>query len=194
MTRRKDSFIRRRLNYLGLLVSTLYLSLTFINKLGNTQIFQSSLAKQEISYSRMETKPMPLQNLLWTANVEIDSGYLIGYYSRLDNDQNIKFHFYERNSELWPSVNSEQLSKAKQMTKGWYALEKNEDTLVIHDLRFGIVGEINTGEGEFVFDYLATPEESNDRIEYYIEQKRNSFEWADTVMNNLLRRIAGIKE
>lgn len=192
MFRRKDATIRSKLNYIGLTISTAYLLITFANKLGITQIFEKSLEQQEIAYSRIETKPMPLQNILWTANVEVDSGYYIGYYSRLDKSDDIKFNFYPHNKQRIQTPMTEEFQKLYRMTNGWYALDQIDDTLVIHDLRFGIMGDFETGEGEFVFDYLAKPFNESGRTVYHVEQKRNSFSGSDTLVTGLFRRIGGI--
>ncbi len=190
--KRKDVPIRRKFNNIGLTISTIYLLATFVNKLDITQIFENSLKGQEIAYSRIETKPMPLQNILWTANVEVDSGYYIGYYSRFDESDEIHFNFYPHNKHRIKTPLSEEFQKLYRMTNGWYALDQVKDTLVIHDLRFGIMGDFETGEGEFVFDYLAKPFEENGRTVYHIEQKRNSFNGSDTLVSRLLRRIGGV--
>ncbi len=190
----KSSDRRRRLNKLGLIISTSYLILSFANKLSITPIFERALEEQNIQYSKIETKPMPLQNLLWTANVASDSGYYIGYYSRLDKNSDIHFNFYEHNKKLLSPNLSDDVSKAISMTQGWYTVDQLKDTLIIHDLRFGIIGDFKTGEGEFVFDYLAKPKLLNERVYYRIEQKRNSFQGSDKIFNSLLNRIAGNKE
>lgn len=191
ITQKKESPKRHMWNRLGLLVSTSYLLLTFLNKLMLTPVFEAALDKQGIQYTRIETKPMPLQNFLWTANVEADSGYYIGYYSRFDRDKNVRFHYYPHNKHLLEAHQSEAIAKAIFMTQNWYAVDLKEDTFVIHDLRFGIMGDFNTGEGEFVFDYLAIPFQDSDSMDYHIEQKRNSFENGAELFDALSRRIKG---
>ena len=75
---------RRRLNNVALIVSTLYLAFTLFNKSYIYNKFVQAAKDQHIEYKRIETRPAPLQNILWTANIETEAGFFLGYYSWFD--------------------------------------------------------------------------------------------------------------
>ena len=66
----RESVWRRRLNYIGLGISSLYLFITVINKNVANSHFEAELDRQNIEYSRYSSRPSPLNSILWTANIE----------------------------------------------------------------------------------------------------------------------------
>ena len=84
MFQKRNAPKRRFYNNLGLIISSSYLVLTFaLKRIANNQ-FEKALKKQQIEYSDFETKPSPLNTILWSANVSTKEQYLIGYYSFFD--------------------------------------------------------------------------------------------------------------
>ena len=81
---------RRKINNIGLIVSSSYMVLTILFK-GITFVkFQNQLDKDKIKYVDMDTRPAPLNTILWNAQVETKTGYRVAYYSFFDS-QDIKF-------------------------------------------------------------------------------------------------------
>src|SRR5690554_3467710 len=75
MFQKPGSSKRRRFNNLGLIVSSAYMLLTLILK-GITFIkFERALEEQNIAYLEMDTRPSPLNSILWTANVETEDAF-----------------------------------------------------------------------------------------------------------------------
>jgi len=99
LLRKRDDPKRRRLNNLGLYISSGYLLLTLLLKGITFLKFENALAAQHISYIEIETKPAPLQSILWTANVETEDAFLIGYHSLFDS-QAINFGTHPKNHQL----------------------------------------------------------------------------------------------
>src|SRR5690606_19667929 len=78
MFQKRESAKRRKFNNLGLIVSSAYMLVTIILK-GITYLkFENALEEQNIAYVEMDTKPSPLNTILWTANVETEDAFLIG--------------------------------------------------------------------------------------------------------------------
>lgn len=154
MFKRKDSSIRKKLNYWGLGLSSLYMLISFVNKYAADCRFENSLAENNIEYSDYSTRPTPLNTILWGAVVESDSSFYLGYNSLLADAQNIKWDAYAKNHELMaPYSENINWQKLLRFTGGEYVVEENgSDTLFIHDLRFGKM-EIPNMVSEWVFTY-----------------------------------------
>lgn len=136
-----------RINQLGLMVSTLYLSWTLVAKFIVENNVQAALEKQNISYQRVFTVPTPFNSILWRAVVRDASGYYEGYYSVLDSHNDIQFRYYNSDEQLlsgledhWP------VQRLKWFSKGFYSVSREDKAIVISDLRMGV-------EPSYVFSF-----------------------------------------
>lgn len=153
MLHKRGTVKRARLNNLGLYVSSAYMILTLVFKWITFNVFENSLKAQNIAYTEIETKPTPMNSILWTANVETKDAYLIGYYSLLDKSKEINYYRFEKNHELLGDLKEHPLIKRLEvLSKGWYTIEKRNGKLYFNDLRFGLMG-VNPEETRFVFNY-----------------------------------------
>jgi inner membrane protein len=144
---------RARRNRLGLVVSSLYMVLTLVFKLWTFQIFQKSLKEQSIAYLEIQTKPTPMNSMLWSATVATENAYLIGYTSLFDRSTKVKFVRFEKKHELLGRLKNHKLVKRLiRLSQGWYTIEKRDGRLFFNDLRFGLMG-IKEGTSRFVFSY-----------------------------------------
>lgn len=145
---------RQFYNNLGLIVSTTYMALTFVSKGFGYQAVDRNLAEQGINYVEIETKPTPLNAILWDAAVETENGYRFGHYSLFDDDSPIIFsNEYLKNHELIDSIRDNKvIQQLLRISNGWYTVEKEDDHLIFTDLRFGQFG-INTNTSPFMWRY-----------------------------------------
>lgn len=178
------------LNWTGIIVSSLYLVLTLINKQLIFKDFKNEASRQDISILNIETKPAPLNNILWTATIEDSLGYYIGYKSFLDKGSEIDFEYFPKNHDLTSSINdNSEVIKIIDLTEGWYTVEKMPNGFRINDLRFGT----NTAwkhDGDFVFSYEVNLKDPQRII---ISQGEKTFkEKPKAILVNLAKRIAGI--
>ncbi len=157
MFQKPGSSKRRRFNNLGLIVSSAYMLLTLILK-GITFIkFERALEEQNIAYLEMDTRPSPLNSILWTANVETEDAFLIGDYSFFDS-QPIEFHPHFKNHEaLGPLAQEPQVQRLIAISQGWYTISEREDGLHLNDLRFGMIS-IDPRADRYTFSYLIEKE------------------------------------
>jgi len=114
MFKAKDSRIRRKLNTIGLVLSSLYMVFTFFNKERANSVFEESLASEKINYTNYHSRPTPLNSILWDAVVESENEFRLGYYSLLSSDKKIesKFTFDQLKdafSMLWSGILGEKL-------------------------------------------------------------------------------------
>jgi inner membrane protein len=115
--------------------------------------FTKTLDNQEIAYKKIETKPSPLNSILWTANVEVDDAYLIGNYSVFDT-QAIEFVSHPKNHHLlgeWQDKKN--VKRLIRISKGWYTISEKDGEIYFNDLRFGTLSPIARADAKFAFSY-----------------------------------------
>jgi inner membrane protein len=150
----KRSVKRRKLNLIGIGISSLYLLITLAAKAQVNQVFKASFESEGIDAVRFDSKPSPFNIVLWSATAETPEGYYTGYYSFFDNDKNINYHFFPKNHHiLRPFSGDHHVQKLVKITEGWFTVESLEDGVVLNDLRFGQMAGWNGGSDEFVFSY-----------------------------------------
>lgn len=158
MRRKKTDPKRTKFNQIGLLISRAYLLLSLGLKVLALQHFKTDLKKQNLTYSRLESRPSPLNTILWTANAEAENHYLIGYYSFFDTEP-IQFKTVPKNHHyLGQLKNDTNVKRLIKISEGWYSISKKDGFLYFNDLRFG---RLNPSEedSDFVFSYKLIPED-----------------------------------
>lgn len=150
----RGSKLRRRILYLGLLVSTSYLSLTVVNKLYVTHHFRQQLQRQGIEAERLLTGPTPLNNILWRGVARTAEGFYTGYYSLLQKEDTIRFRFTPANKGyIQPYLNSAPLQTFNWITGGFFAVEKREGSLLLQDMRYGRLFGWAINDGAYIFSF-----------------------------------------
>ncbi|MDX1762229.1 MAG: metal-dependent hydrolase [Christiangramia sp.] len=149
---------RKKYNRLGLIISSIYLLvITPALKFYTFQQFEYALKKQDIEYERIDTRPTPLNAVLWTANIEAENQFYIGNYSIFDT-QPISFYIVPKNHELAGELqNDTNFMRLIDITEGWYSLSKDDGNLYFNDLRFGKM-DIEDPDAEFIFSYRLSEE------------------------------------
>ena len=115
--------------------------------------FEDSLKAQDIEYNEISNRPTPLNSILWTANVDADSSYFIGYYSIFDTQDEISFNQLDKNRDDFKEIMKEEIvQRLIKLCKGWYIIQMTEEGYAFNDLRFGMFSFGEETE-EFVFRY-----------------------------------------
>jgi len=177
---------RRKMNNLGLIVSSLYMLIS-IGLKGVTYLkFEDALKEQNISYLHIQTKPAPFNTILWTANVELEDAYLIGNYSLFDTKP-ILFKLYPKNHKLLGALKSEdKVKRLIAISNGWYTIMQKDDQLYLNNLQFGVLDN-NSEIPSFVFSYRLVQE--NDGM--LIEEVKRKPEEAKKLLLDLGSQILG---
>ena len=146
---------RRVLNYTGLVLSTFYLSLGLVNKARVNPVFERSFVAQDMQVIRYESRPAPLNILLWMCSAETEEGIYLGFYSVMDKDEEIAYRYFPKQHELLGEYASHpDVKKIIHMSEDYYVVRKGDDGLEIYDLRFGLMsGWDMQGDEDFVFRY-----------------------------------------
>ncbi len=159
----------------GLIISNIYLALTCLNKWHLEDIFKRNLDAQNIHPTQSMSNPVLFSNLLWCSVAKDDSNCYIGYYSLLQNSKNVKYESFPICDSLNTMIaDRDGLKKLQWFSKGYYILEKRNDTLCFFDVRFGKSDLRISHENEkaFVFYFkIPHPDKKPLVIQQYISRK-----------------------
>lgn len=181
---------RKKYNALGLYISSAYMFITLLLKWYTYGVFKQSLEQQHIAYKEIQTKPTPLNSVLWSANIETEDAYLISHYSIFDADKNLSFTEYKKNHHLLGKMALDPLlPRLIKLSDGWYTIEKNNNKTFFNDLRFGQLG-IGKQASRFVFSYELSYDSNGNLIAR--ERERNMKD-AAPLLKKLAGRIIGHK-
>ncbi|MCC9167080.1 metal-dependent hydrolase [Pontibacter harenae] len=183
---------RRKLNYLGLTISSAYLVFSFVAKGIADRAFEESLQKKGIAYLDYISKPTPLNTLFWAVSAKTEKGYYTGFYSIFDKNNNIDYSFEPQKEYLLDSYRgNEKLERLLQVTKGYYAVEEAEKGIYIKDLRFGKFDDWRASGGQYVFVYHVWPEGPGEALNF--EEINNRPKVDKAYLLDYWERIRGIK-
>ncbi|MDQ3141787.1 MAG: metal-dependent hydrolase [Bacteroidota bacterium] len=172
----------------GFCTCILYLGYSAINKAYINHEVKQLLVKQEINYTRYFTTPAPLQNWLWYVVAGNDSGYYVGYRSVFDRSNKIDLEYFPRNSQLINTIQDRKdVQQLIRFSQQFYTIEKNQDTLLFNDLRFGQVIGWQDPKEKFAFHYYLQPDLDNTLV----VQRGRFAKWDNQSMRSLLTRIKG---
>ncbi|MDX1445498.1 metal-dependent hydrolase [Lishizhenia sp.] len=139
----KTSKRRRRLNYIGLVLSCGYLMITLAIK----ETLYHKVSESQTELIQHEVKPMPLTSLYWTAILEKEKGFNIGYRNLLKDTNFVWEEYVPKNHHLLERYLSvKQIDKIKFLTKGYFAAKQQHDTLFVYDLKFGTLNKLSSGK------------------------------------------------
>ncbi len=186
LLRKRNDPKRRTFNNLGLWVSSIYLVLTLVLKGITFLKFENALEEQRIAYTEIETKPAPLNAILWTANVETEHSFLIGYYSLFDS-QPIKFGVHPKNHDLLGGLAADaKIKRLIKLTNGFYTISEDNGNLYFNDLRFGTLS-VDPNNRDYVFSFLLEKKGEN----LVVTENRKRPEDAKNLLKELWVRIKG---
>lgn len=134
----KESRQRQIVLQIGLLLSHLYLALTFMNGLEIERMARRDLLEREMVYDHLAVRPAPFQNLLWGAVArKPDGNFLVSYFSFMDRNSHDWLEI-QHGPELPNSIQSDsRIQRLLRITQGLYTIEKLDNGYRINDLRFG---------------------------------------------------------
>lgn len=139
---------RRFWNNAGLILSSLYMIFTIVNKTRVNTIFENSLAMDEIKYERFMTTPTILNNALWYGLAESEDAYYVGLYSFLDKEKKFTLNTIPKSYlHLGDTLSSDYtLRTLSWFSDGYFNIKKIGDySYEYTDLRFG---GLPLGDGE----------------------------------------------
>lgn len=183
---KRDSKIRRRINRVGLSISTLYLLISLFVKIVAEQQFIKALEQQNITYSKISIRPSPLNIILWNANINTPDAYLIADYSFFDS-QPITFKIYPKKRDIASKLMKyTNIQRLVNISEDWYIIEQRKNQWIFNDLRFGLIHR-KDGSSFFSFSYLLEIENEAITATETIKTGRD----AQFLMQRLWQRLKG---
>jgi len=191
----RGSRARNWVNWAGIIISSLYLVWTVYNKLTVNAVFEKSMAKEGIVYSRYTTSPTIFNNFLWTCTAEGEEEFYQAFYSILDAKPEVKtFNVIPKNHYLVEDYQSmEDFKTLRWFSKDYYSiLVRSDGLLQYNDLRFGIANiEAKGNESDYIFGFILRDDENGVLI---VEEDRSAREEdMSSRFGDLIKRMKGIK-
>lgn len=182
---------RRRFNNIGLIVSCSYMLITFVLKGIGYGKFEDVLTENKIEYIEMDTRPSPLNTILWNAQVETETGFLMGYYSFFDSKKITFGKEIAKNHELLePYKDQKVIKQLIKISDGWYLVNKAQnDTLIFTDIRFGQFGFDD--KAPFLWNYKVWLNENNQIEAFQMDPETNGKIDFNSAFEELGNRISG---
>lgn len=122
----------------GILISSLYLLFTVVNKFHINTVFKSSFEKAEIPYQRFRTQPTILNNVLWYGIAETATDYKLAFYSLFDESNFADtFITVPKNTTLL-NIDNPDLQRLAWFSDQYYLIEKKENPtrIIYNDMRY----------------------------------------------------------
>lgn len=180
------SIKRLRYNWWGIGISSAYMLLTIILKFVTYDKFIKALEQQNITYTSVQTKPSPMNTILWTANVETEDAFLIGDYSFFDTEP-IVFYSHPKNHELLSDLkDNKDVQRLIKVTENKYTVSEKQGDLYLNDLRFGMISVRQDGD-KYAFSFLLKPTEDGVLITEEVKDRED----AKKMMSDLWNRLLG---
>lgn len=190
LTRKVGSKMRFRINAVGLIISTLYLTWGMSVKLFVHSSFKQGLASRGIQTERVMTSPTPFNTLLWQGLAMEGDTLRAGLYSILDGRPPRDFRSIPRQSHLLRGhMNDRAVTRLMWFSKGWYAVEEDSLGLVLSDYRFGRSDSWLLDEGMPIFHWRLLPDSSGAFTSF--QQLPTSFSDRGEAFSALFERVKG---
>lgn len=187
--------LRRKLNYLGLGLSSAYLITGLINKYITTEVFKADLLTEPESKELVFVGTTPLNIALWYGVAETDSAFHIGYYSLFDETKDVSWIGFKKNHHLISEIKNEYgVDRLMWFSDQLFVVsEAGQDTLNFYTLKFGRSKfESETPEGSFLF-YMKIVREQDGSMNYVSVREPDVDKMGEQI-GNLYERVVGNKD
>lgn len=159
---------RKRINYIGLGLSSAYLLAGFINKYVASGVFKQDLLNEPEKKELVFVGTTPLNIVLWYGVAESDSAFHVGYYSLFDESKDIAWVGFKKNHQLLENVKDEYgVNRLRWFSDQLFVVtQPGKDTLNFYSMKFGRSKfDAKTPEGSFAF-YAQITKKANGMIHY----------------------------
>ena len=186
---KRTSLKRRKLNNLGLIISSGYILIAFILKGISFYQFKKVLRSENVEHLELVTKPTPLNTVLWNAQIETKNGYRCAYYSFFDKSPIVFNSEIPKNHELLTAyAEQDDIRTIIELSRGFYFIEEVEDGFIYTDMRFGQFGF--TENSPFGWKYKLTKNPAGELTIKQLELPAGSANFSE-VFSSLMEPIKG---
>ena len=162
-----NSNYRHRLkwNSAGLVISTFYMTLTFINHGVAANALDRTLEQRKINVINTNTAPTLFNSLLWNVTAQTDSGYWTGYYSVFDDVDTVNLYFLPKYADLESKYDhDDSVAKLRRFSNGFGIIRETPEGSYFHDLRFGQVQGWSDHDSPFAFSFNLSADADNSMV------------------------------
>ena len=137
----------------GIVISSLYLGFTMINKIYIDSVFKKSFEKEGIAFNRFSAQPTILNNILWYGVAESDDQYYVSYYSLFDSENYTSQILPIPKTHHILDMSDPNLRLLPWFSKGYYNLKKgkNKEEFIYTDLRYPMLNPNDPNSSVFNF-------------------------------------------
>lgn len=155
----KRSQARFNWNLAGIIISSCYMLFTLYNQQKATKVLKSTLAAENISYSRALVTPSIFNNILWRSTVESNGDYYLGMYSFFDKEKRFKFDKVNGNHALLTNYKDDHtLNTLQFFSDDYYAVMQLDSNLYqLNDLRYGTFKGDGSKPNDYIFKFKLIP-------------------------------------
>lgn len=137
----------------GIVVSSVYMGFTVMNKIYMDSVFKKSFEKQGIAFYRFSTQPTILNNMLWYGIAESDDQYYVSYYSLFDSKNYTSQILPIPKTHHILDMSDPNLRLLPWFSNGYYNLKmgKNKEEFIYTDLRYPMLNPKDPNSSVFNF-------------------------------------------
>ncbi|MCB0536321.1 MAG: metal-dependent hydrolase [Bacteroidetes bacterium] len=128
-----------RANHIGLVVSSVYLLFTLVNKQFVANSIQSELVANHITYDEMKTIPVGVGNINWYGVAKNKDTLYIGKYSRFKNEA-VDFHSFPINEQILEGLNPKLSERLKWFSQDFYTVAEQDGKVRLYNLQCDMQG------------------------------------------------------
>ena len=189
----KENHKRRVIIWSAIVISSLYMALTFWNKSRVNDIFVNSLESEQIDYQRYMTSPSILNNVLWFCLAETETEHVFGLYSFFDTEKKVILYKLPKNWDLLAANKDDTtVNTLAWFSNDYYNVMKRKDGgLQINDMRFGTYDGNATNEKSFIFSF-GVEKDAHGNYQIFDEQTGPPADRRIHIFKGLWERIKGI--
>lgn len=137
-----------RINSFAIAISCLYVCWSLAAKVYIDKKVAIALNVKRIQAEHYLSTPAPLSTLLWRILVMSEGKYYEGYVSVFDSASDVSLDRYNSSDFLLTNIKDEWgVQRLQWFTKGFYSVKKDEQNIVLSDLRMGV-------ECGYVFNFI----------------------------------------
>jgi inner membrane protein len=135
---------RSKFNNYGLLLSTVYLVFTLVNKQGVISSIEDRLAKEKIEYKALLTMPVGVANIHWYGVAKgRDSIYMLKY--RMLSVADGPIEVFPIHEEYLDEIDEEAAEIMRWFAKGFYTVDKQNGRIRVYNLQVDMRGVVEDG-------------------------------------------------
>ena len=128
-----------RAKHIGLVVSSVYLLFTLVNKQFVANSIQSELVANHITYDEMKTIPVGVGNINWYGVAKNKDTLYIGKYSRFKNEA-VDFHSFPINEQILEGLNPKLSERLKWFSQDFYTVAEQDGKVRLYNLQCDMQG------------------------------------------------------